>query len=166
MKEKPNSSRIYSLTVLSGMQTTFFESAIDGISDEDAHNRLQTKANHVAWLAGSLIQQRYETVNTLAGTNHSQSADELFKNNQGIQDNVIYPSLNEYRKDWKIISPLLKEAYLQVKDEKLDESFEMMPEVRMTYYDLVSFFTYREANIIGQLALWRRLLGYEAMKYM
>jgi len=25
---------------------------------------------------------------------------------------------------------------------------------------------YREANIIGQLALWRRLLGYAGINYM
>jgi hypothetical protein len=42
----------------------------------------------------------------------------------------------------------------------------MMPEMRMTYFDLIAFIIYREANIIGQIALWRRLLGYEAMKYM
>ena len=50
--------------------------------------------------------------------------------------------------------------------DKLDESFEMMPGMKMTYYELITFIIYREANIIGQLALWRRLLGYEAMKYM
>jgi hypothetical protein len=32
--------------------------------------------------------------------------------------------------------------------------------------EMINFSTYREANMIGQIALWRRLLGYPAMNYM
>jgi len=35
----------------------------------------------------------------------------------------------------------------------------------MPYFDLIAFMTYREANLIGQIILWRRLLGYEGIKY-
>jgi hypothetical protein len=165
METKPVSNRMYSYLVLYDMHTNFFSAALEGISDTDAHNRLNTKANHIAWLTGSIVQQRYEIANGL-GINEKQSADDLFKNNQGIKDTIIYPSLSEFMKDWKTITPILRDALINVKDEKLDESFEMMPNMRMTYFDLVSFIVYREANIIGQIALWRRLLGYEAMKYM
>lgn len=165
MKTKPVANRIYSLLVLFDMHTTFFSSALDGISDNDAHNRLNTKANHVAWLTGSIVQQRFEIANAL-GVDKKQAADDLFKNNKGIQDNVTYPSLTLFKKDWETVTPILRDALFNVKDEKLDESFEMIPNMRMTYFDLISFIIYREANIIGQIALWRRLLGYEAMKYM
>lgn len=156
---------MYSLLVLFDMHTTFFSSALDGISDNDAHNRLNTKANHVAWLTGSIVQQRFEIANAL-GVDKKQAAEEMFKDNKGIQDNVTYPSLTQFKKDWETITPGLRDALSNVKDEKLDESFEMMPDMRMTYFDLITFIIYREANIIGQIALWRRLLGYEAMKYM
>lgn len=160
-----NDSRMYSLIVLYDMHTKFFKSALEGISDEDAHNRLNTKANHVAWLTGSLVQQRYELANAL-GINQKQSADELFKNNKGIQDGISYPSLQVFIKDWEHISPLLKEALNNTDAQKLDANFEMMPGMTMTYYDLITFIIYREANCIGQIALWRRLLGYDPMKYM
>lgn len=156
---------MYSLIVLYDMQTTFFKNVIDGISDNDAHNRLNTKANHIAWLAGSLVQQRYEIANAL-GIDYKQAAHELFKDNRGIQDNVTYPSLSAYNRDWETISPVLRDALASVTDEKLDSLFEMMPGMSMSYFDLVAFIVYREANCIGQIALWRRLLGYEAMKYM
>ena len=165
MKTKPISDRMYSLVVLYDMHTTFFKSALDGISDEDAHKRLDTKANHIAWLTGSLVQQRYEIANML-GKEGKQAADELFKDNKVIQDGVTYPQLESFKKDWEYISPLLREALMNVTDEKLDSEFEMMPGYKMTHYDLITFVVYREANCIGQLALWRRLLGYEAMKYM
>ena len=165
METKTTSSRMHSLVILYDMHTTFFSSVIEGISDKDTHNRLNTKANHIAWLTGSLVEQRYEIANML-GIDRKQDAHELFKDNKGIQDGVTYSTLAVYKKDWESITPLLREALANVSDEKLEESFEMMPGMKMTYYELITFIIYREANCIGQIALWRRLLGYEAMKYM
>lgn len=165
METKPVSNRMYSLIVLYDMHTTYFSNVIEGISDKDTHNRLNTKANHIAWLTGSLVEQRYEITNEL-GSDVKQAAHELFKDNKGIQDGVTYPSLAAFKKDWENITPKLRDVFVNVSDEKLDESFEMMPGMKMTYYELITFIIYREANCIGQIALWRRLLGYEAMKYM
>ena len=158
-------NKLSSLIVLYDMHTKFFMSALEGISDQDAHSRLNTKANHVAWLTGSLVQERFETAKAL-GIDKKQAAHKLFANNKGIQDNVTYPSLSDFKADWKSITPILREALVNVSDEKLDASFEMMPGMSMTYFELIAFIIYREANCIGQIALWRRLLGYEAMKYM
>jgi hypothetical protein len=79
MKTKPVSDRMYSLVVLYDMHTNFFNKAIDGISDKDAHNRLDTKANHAAWLAGSFIQERMDLANLLSGSDLKQSADDCLK---------------------------------------------------------------------------------------
>lgn len=165
MEIKTASNRMNSLIVLYDMHSTFFVSVTQGLSDKDAHNRLNTKANHVAWLTGSLVQQRFELAKIL-GIDEKQSADEFFKNNKGIQDNITYPPLSDFKKDWERISPLLRDALVNVSDEKIDSLFEMMPGEKMTHFDLIAFIIYREANCIGQIALWRRLLGYEAMKYM
>jgi hypothetical protein len=159
------SNKMHSYVVQYDMHTDFFFSVLDGISDDDTHNRLGTKANHIAWLTGSLIEQRYELANLL-GVEGRQAAFEMFKDNKGIQDGAPYPSLADYKKDWERISPLLRNALVSVDDAKLDEAFEMMPGMKMSHYEFISFVIYREANCIGQIALWRRLLGYEAMKYM
>lgn len=156
---------MYALIVLYDMHTEYFPKAIVGISDKDSQNRLNTNANHVAWIAGSLVQERYELANLLGGNELKQTAHELFKNHKGIQDGVTYPSPEEFKKDWEIITPVLRNALVNVTDEKLDSQFEI-PEMKMPHFDLIAFMMYREANCIGQIALWRRLLGYEAMKYM
>ena len=57
METKAISNRMNSLIDLFDMHTKFFSSAIKGISDSDAHKRLNTKANHIAWLTGSLVEQ-------------------------------------------------------------------------------------------------------------
>ena len=159
------SSRLYSFLVLYDMQTTFFISVLDGVSDEDTHNRLNTEANHIAWLAGSLLEQRFEIANEL-GIDEHQEGYELFRDHQGIQKDATYPHLEVYKKDWEKITPILRNALAEATEDQLNKEIEMAPGQKMTFYDLLGFFIYREANIIGQLALWRRLLGYEAMKYM
>lgn len=164
MKITTTSNRMFSLLVLYDMQTLYFERALEKISDDDAHKRLDTKANHIAWLSGSLVQQRYEIAN-LFGYPEKQKAAELFKEGKGIQDDIKYPSLSEFLDDWKKISPMLKDLLAKITDQKLDEKFEMMPGMTLTYYELITFIIYREANCIGQIALWRRLLGYDALRY-
>lgn len=156
-------NRVQSLIVLYDMHTTFFKRALEGISDHDAHNRLATKANHVAWLAGTLVEQRYAMVRN-NGIEMHQAADELFKNNQGIQDGVTYLSLEQYKSDWDTISPIARDVLVTVSDEQLDSEIDMGG-MKMTLFDLTAFSIYREANCIGQIALWRRLLGYEPLKY-
>jgi hypothetical protein len=93
-----------------------------------------------------------------------QTGAELFADYKGIQPGVKYPTVAEYLSDWEKITPEAREALVKIDDEKLDSQFpvEMM---KMSYYEMISFTIYREANMIGQLALWRRLLGYPALKY-
>ncbi|MDQ8005822.1 MAG: DinB family protein [Pedobacter sp.] len=165
MDIKPNSNRMYGFLVLYDMQTTFYHSVLDGINDEDALKRLDTKANHINWLAGSLLQERFELANLL-GVDLKSSADELFKYHQGIKD-VAYPTLKTYEAEWDKISPVLREKLVNVSDEELDKVIDFeVEQMSFPLFEMVSFNTYREANCIGQIALWRRLLGYEAMKYM
>ena len=164
MEISPVSNRVYALLVLYDMHTGFFSNALESISDDAAHQRLDTKANHIAWLTGSLVQQRYEVANYL-GIAQQQTVVELFRDNQGIKDEMRYPSLQTFIDDWKVISPLLRNALLEITDEQLDKEI-VMPGMEMPYFDMLSFIIYREANCIGQVALWRRLLGYDAMKYM
>lgn len=161
----PNSSRLYAIISLYDMQTDFFKRALDGISDNDRHNRLDTKANHIAWLTGSLVEQRFALAREFE-IDEKQEADDFFKDNKGIQDDAIYPSLETFKKDWDIITPLLKNALLTATDEQLGKPIQMGPDVTFPLYELVTFSSYREANIIGQIALWRRLIGYPGMNYM
>jgi hypothetical protein len=163
METKTASRRTEGLLTLFDMQTTFFGRAIEGISEKDTHNRLNTKANHVAWLTGTLVRQRY-LMTSEVNPELKQTGDELFKDNKGIQDDAKYPTIAEYLKDWEKISPIAREVLVSMDDEKLDSEIDM-GFMKMTYDELLSFTIYREANIIGQIALWRRLLNYPALRY-
>ena len=164
MKTKAN--RIEPLLFLYDLHTELFPNVITGITADDAHKRLDSKANHVAWIAGSLVQQRVDLVNDFGGK-AEQQAKELFSNFQGIKDDVRYPELETYNKDWQIVSKALRDILTETTDEKLDSIYKIpdMPEMDMPFFDMVGYSIHRESYLIGQIGLWRRLLGYPAMKY-
>ena len=163
--ETKNRTAINTLISIYDWHTKLFKNVIDGISSEDAQNRLNTKANHIAWIAGSIVNGRYEMAKFF-GSDFQQTSHELFKDNKSIQENVSYPPLNEYRKDLEKINAFLREALASAKEEQLNSPDPFnMPGGPFTFFDtLVACFD-RESYCIGQIGLWRRLLGYEAMKY-
>jgi hypothetical protein len=163
MDTQTASHRTTALLSLFDYQTSFLPKALDGISEKDMHNRLNTAANHPAWLAGSLVHQRF-MMTSETGSGLQQTGAALFANHQGIQDGVTYPTVADYLTDWQRITPEAREALQKIDDQKLDSEIDMGG-MKMTYYEMICFSIYREASIIGQLALWRRLLGYSAMKY-
>jgi hypothetical protein len=158
-----HSTRTQALLTLFDYQTGFFSKALDGISEDDMHNRLQTQANHPAWLAGSLVNQRFQMASEMKHDLKQTRAD-LFEGHKGIQEGERYPSIEEYISDWNKITPIAREALVLIDDQKLDSIMDM-GEWKMSYYEMICFTIYREASIIGQVALWRRLLGYPALKY-
>ncbi|WP_316804440.1 DinB family protein [Pedobacter nototheniae] len=164
MENKPVSNRLYSIIVLYEMHTDFLIKALDGLNDEDAKQRLDTQANHIGWITGSIVAGRFQLAKSL-GIELTSLTGALFTENQGIQDGVIYPTLDAFKKDWAAVSPLLQKALTEATDEKIDEPF-VMPGMEIKLFDMIVFNTYREANCIGQIALWRRLLGYKGMNYM
>ena len=163
MQTKTASTRTQGLLTLFDYQTDFYAKVLNGLSEEDMHNRLDTQANHPAWLAGALVNQRFLMASeTSKGL--KQTGEELFVNNKGIQAGVRYPSNEEYIKDWQTITPEARKALTDIDDKKLDSEIDMGG-MKMTYYELICFTIYREASMTGQLALWRRLLGHPAMRY-
>ena len=156
------------LDVLIGLydfHTKLFYNVLLNISDSDANNRMGTKANHIAWIAGSLVHGRYFLANAL-NIDKKQSTGKLFGNNRGIQDNITYPPLADFKKDWENISIVLKDALNNLSEDQLNghDPFDM-PGGNYTFFDAITMCIDRESYCIGQIGLYRRLLGYEAMKY-
>lgn len=156
---------IDTLTVMFDLHTKLYHNVLVDLTDSDAQNRMNSKANHVGWIAGSLVQERFELARALGVANLQQTSHGLFKDHNGIQDGVNYPQLSEYKKDWDIISPVLRNALTNASEEQLNgpDPFGMPGD--FTLSDVIIFSIDRESYCIGQIALYRRLLGYEAMKY-
>lgn len=160
-----NIQSVDGFTALYDLHTGFFKNVLDGISDKDAHDRLGTKANHYAWIAGSLVTMRFELAQML-GKDLAQPTGEFFRDMQPIKDDATYPALADYRADWETVTPVLKGLLegLSVEDLNGPDPFKM-PGKDLKLSDSILFCIHREAYLIGQLGLLRRQLGYEAMKY-
>lgn len=146
------------------LHTRLYGNVLEGLTDKDAHNRLGTKANHPAWLAGSLVHERFEIANIL-GVEKKDQANELFKDYAGIKDDVTYPSLASYIEDWNMISPLLRHALANATMDQLNGPDPFGMSEGMKLLDVLTFCLDRESYCIGQLGLFRRLLGYPPMRY-
>ncbi len=163
MKTETASTRTEGLLALFDLQTALLAKAVDGIKESDMYDRKGTKANHMAWLAGALVAQRFLMASETRPDLKQTGAD-LFGMNKGIQDDAKYPTNDVYLKDWETITPFAREALTKLDDARLDSELDMGG-MKMTWYEMISFTIYREASMIGQLALWRRLLDYPAMRY-
>ena len=67
------------LDVLIGLydfHTKLFYNVLLNISDSDANNRMGTKANHIAWIVGSLVYGRYVLANAI-GVDMKQTSDKI-----------------------------------------------------------------------------------------
>lgn len=146
--------------------TPMFNNVVEGITEADARKRLDTPANHPIWLAGSLVQERFEMA-TVLGLQEKQQAHALFDDHKGIQNDAEYPSLDTLRADWERITPLLREAFASAGADKLNgpNPWPMPGMDEITLLDMLLYCIDRESYCIGQLGLWRRLLGYPPMRY-
>jgi hypothetical protein len=69
--------------------------------------------------------------------------------------------LDQFKKDQESITPVLREAFAKAGKEQSDgpDPFNM-PGEKLTFFDIIAFINDRESYCIGQIGLYRRLLGY------
>lgn len=149
------------------MHTQMFNNMLDGIKETDAQKRIDEKTNHVAWMVGNLVNCRYWLANIL-GIADKDPNEELFKNAKALDTNVSYPTLEELKKEWHKISPVLYKKLLTVEDAELQENYPSgmdIPFVEENKRNVAGMCIDRESYLFGQLGLMRKLLGYEGVKY-
>ncbi|MBB6498763.1 DinB family protein [Pedobacter cryoconitis] len=138
------------------VHTSLFSKIIEGIIERDLHHFIPG-SNQIPWLIGSQVQLRYEAASWM-GINKKQKAEALFRNNKEVQHDITYPSVTSFNEDWKRISPILRNAILELDDEDLFTYSEKEPGKRGTFYDLLSHIIQRETNCIAMITLWRGIL--------
>ena len=156
---------INTLLSLYNWHSKIFNNALEGISEKDAENRLNSKANHIKWIAGSLVHQRFE-LGKLFGLEMQDAGFGLFRDFKSIIEDAEYPTLATYQSDWEKISAVLADKLANISAEQYNgpDPFQM-PGGDYKFSDSISFMIDRESYCIGQLGLFRRLLGYDAIKF-
>ncbi|AHF15464.1 DinB family protein [Niabella soli] len=149
------------------MHTQNFNNAFDGITEADALKRIEGRTNHIAWMAGNLVNCRYWLANIL-GIADADPNEQLFKEAKALDATAVYPTLDALKQQWHIISPKLFERLKNATDEDLLSGFNfpMMPSfVQQNKLNMVGMSIDRESYLFGQIGLMRRILDYPGMKY-
>lgn len=165
--EKPAAKTLAIVIPAYRMHSQMFNNMLDGVHEADAQTRIEGKTNHFAWMVGNLVNCRYWLADTL-GMPEKDPNEDLFGNGKALDTGAKYPSLDELKKEWHKISPLLYQKLLSAEDAELGQAYEFgmnVPYVEENKLNMVGMSIDRESYLFGQLGLMRKLLGYEAVKY-
>lgn len=150
------------------MHTQLFDNALAGISDKDAKQRLFGRTNHVTWMAGNLVNNRFWLASAV-GIDDKDPFGELFDDAKALNETFDYPSLEQLKASWHRISPLLYHRLCGTTDQKLLAEYDMgmgdMGFLESNLLTAIAMGIDRESYLIGQLGLMRRALDYPGMDY-
>lgn len=149
------------------MHSQSFKNALEGITEEAALKRFENNTNHIVWMVGNFISCRY-WMGSVLGIEDSNPYEELFKDARALDERYSYPTLQELKRNFSVISPKVYQKLVQVTDDRLDENFSFgmnvffVPE---TILNVVGMCIGREDYLLGQMGLMRKLLGLQGMSY-
>ena len=161
--DKPQAKALDIIIPAYRMHTQTFENVLTGVTEEDARERINGTTNHIIWMVGNLVNNRFWLA-AMLGEDRQDPHEELFKDSRALDESLSYPTLATLKNEWHSISPLLYEKLLSVQDEALNESLETgmgIPFIRENRMNAIGMCIGREDYLFGQIGLMRRILGYK-----
>ncbi|WP_207429399.1 DinB family protein [Pedobacter sp. SYSU D00535] len=149
------------------MHSQTFNNMLNDIQEADAQTRIENKTNHFTWMVGNLVNCRYWLAGIL-GLPEKDPNEDLFKDAKALDVNAVYPTLDELKKEWHKISPLVYQKLLHIDEAELMESYEFgmhVPYVEENKLNMVGMCMDRESYLFGQLGLMRKILNYPGVRY-
>ncbi len=165
--DTPQSQKLEIIIPAYRMHSQSFFNALDGITEEAALKRNNGKTNHVVWMAGNLVNCRYWYAG-IFGMPEKDPHHEAFKEARALDENLVYPTLEELKRSFKEISPKVYQKLLAATDEQLTKEFSFgmnIPFVPENVLNVIGMCIGREDYLLGQIGLMRKLLGLKGMSY-
>ena len=156
---------IYQSEIIFNLNTRLFLNALEGVTEEQAKERISDHNNPLTWLAVHTVWARYNIVGLL-GKEVDNPYKGLFEGFKPFDPNYKYATLAEAKAEWKKASELLKEALATVTEERLaaDAPFKS-PIGDFTIGGTIAFLAQHESYDIGQAGLLKKYFTKEAMSY-
>ncbi len=148
------------------MQTRLFRNVIQDITEEHAKAHFGGSPNHIAWITGHIVANRY-ILGALLGLPDKGPYPELFESGKGIQHEIDYPSLEKLTEHWETFGEKIIDKMESLTEDELQAEPPIeTPIGDKTLRGFITFLCHHEAYHIGQLSLARRHFGYEPMSYL
>ncbi len=156
---------VYQSKIIFNMNDRLFKSTLEGITEEQAKERITDHVNPVIWIAAHTVWARYNTLMFL-GKPAGNPYNDLFENFKAYDPSLNYPSLAEIKDEWEKASGLLNDALESVSEEHLaGDSPIKSPIGDFTNGGTVAFLAQHESYDIGQLGLLKKFFTKQAMSY-
>jgi hypothetical protein len=153
------------LALILNMNSRLFINSLEGVTDQQAKERISDHSNPLCWLAGHTVSSRYLMLLFL-GKPAADPYKAMFENFKGYDATITYPTLAEAKAEWEKVTALLTEALASVSEEILAaEAPFKNPTGDFSNAGTLAFVTQHESYDIGQMAFLKKYYTKEAMKY-
>lgn len=147
------------------LNTDLLLNCLDGLSDEEALQRLPGGGNTIAYLAAHLTDSRHFLAQRL-GHPLANPLSRYLAQASSIEDIVEWPTLEEQRAWWRAAGRHLCDVVAaRTPDDLRRENAHRFPLGDSTELGLIAFLVQHDSYHIGQVGFLRRQLGRPAMAY-
>ncbi|WP_161596664.1 DinB family protein [Chitinophaga vietnamensis] len=155
----------YHSSLMFRMNERLFVNALDGVSEEQAQERISGHNNPLIWIAAHTVWARYNAAALLGQPVTNPYKDRFGKDNP-YNPADTQPSLSEVKQEWKKASELLLQALEDVSEDHLSSTSPLpSPIGEMSTGGTLAFFAQHESYDIGQMAFLKKYHTERAMAY-
>ena len=148
------------------LNTRLFINALDGVTEEQARQRISEHNNPLYWLAAHTVWARYMMCALLGKPTASNPYEGLFEKFKPYDPALDYGTLAMAKAEWQKASDLLQEALAGVTDAHLAAEGPLKnPTGDASFGGTVAFLAQHESYDIGQMAFLKKYFTKEAMSY-
>ena len=153
------------LALIFNLNDRLFHNALEGVTQEQADERISGHNNPPTWIAAHTVSTRYLALMVL-GRPAQDPYQDLFENFKGYDPALKYPQVDNIKAEWDKVTSLLKQAMDGATGEQLNaEAPFKNPTGDFTNAGTLAFLAQHESYDIGQMAFLKKYHTKEAMKY-
>lgn len=157
--------RISPLLTTLDLNDRLFSNCLDGITDEEAAQRVVGGTNSVAFIAAHMADSRFFALK-IVGADVKNPLAPMLTGAKTLDDVKGALPLDATRAAWAMAGEALQVALGALTAEQLDAPGNMpFPIADKSLLGVLAFLVQHDAYHLGQLSLLRRQLGHPAMSY-
>lgn len=153
------------LVNLFALNSKIFNNALKNISDKEAQKPINSTTNSISWIAGHTVDTGYNLAAILGISSENPYAAD-FGFGKPFDPTAKYPSLEKMLADWNALSPKIEAAIGKLTQDQLNADTPFpLPYNEQSIRGLLSFQMHHISYEVGQLGLYRKILGKESLSY-
>ena len=140
------------------LQSNWFLNELLNISDEQSNKQATEKLNPIKWVAGHILNTRMTLLSLLTGVTSDQNFNKMFGKGSSNKIEPSFPSIDEIKLKWSVVSSELTEYLKNTPSEKLLSPPPFQTSIPdKTLHGLITYMASHESYHLGQLSILKRL---------